>query len=133
MGDYFGHWLDIGKKLKYPPKVFSINWFRIDDNGHYIWPGFGDNIRVLKWIIDRVNDRVEARATPIGLMPHIKDLDLSGLDIPEKDLNKLFEVDPASWAKEVKDIEMFFKKFGNKMPKEILDELESLKKKLTKS
>ena len=76
MGDYFGHWLSIGKKLSSPPKIFAVNWFRIDDNGNFIWPGFGDNIRALKWIIDRVNNRVEAKETPIGLVPHQKDLDL---------------------------------------------------------
>lgn len=130
MGDYFRHWLDIGKKLTNPPKVFSINWFRTDDKGKYIWPGFGDNIRVLKWMIDRVNNKVEAKDTPLGFIPHIKDLDLTGLNIPQENLNKLFEVDAKGWKQEAEGIEEFFKKFGPRMPKEMWDELNTMKKKL---
>ena len=130
MGDYFRHWLAIEDKLVYKPRIFSINWFRTDDNGRYLWPGFGQNIRVLKWIIDRVHGRVQARETPLGLIPDLKDLDLSGLDIPKEDMEKLFRIDRAGWKKEVGDIGEFFKKFGDRMPKEMWEELDAMKAKL---
>ncbi|MFA6320532.1 MAG: phosphoenolpyruvate carboxykinase (GTP) [Candidatus Omnitrophota bacterium] len=130
MGDYFRHWLNIGKKLSNPPKVFSINWFRTDDKGKYIWPGFGDNMRVLKWMIDRINNKVEAKDTPLGFVPHIKDLDLTGLNIPKENLDKLFDIDVKGWKHEAEGIEEFFKKFGPRMPKEMWDELNIMKKKL---
>jgi len=130
MADYFRHWLKIGKRLKHPPKVFSINWFRTDEKGKYLWPGFGENIRVLKWVIDRVNNRVSAKETPIGFIPHLKDLALGGLKISREGLEELFNVDARDWQKEADDIEEFFKKFGDRMPKEIWSELHSLKAKL---
>jgi phosphoenolpyruvate carboxykinase (GTP) len=127
MADYFGHWLNIGKRLTNPPKIFSINWFRTDDQGKYIWPGFGENIRVIKWMIDRVNNRVEGISTPIGIIPKLKDLDMSGLDIPEKKMEKLFELDMDGWLKEAEGIEEFFKKFGSRMPEEMWRQLRKLK------
>jgi phosphoenolpyruvate carboxykinase (GTP) len=127
MGDYFRHWLDMEKRLVHKPRIFSINWFRTDDKGRYLWPGFGHNVRVLKWVIDRVHNRVGAKETPIGLLPHIKDLDLNGLNIPKEDMEELFRLDNAGWKKEADDIAEFFKKFGNRMPKEMWDELEKLK------
>jgi phosphoenolpyruvate carboxykinase (GTP) len=130
MGDYLDHWLKIGKRLSNPPKVFSVNWFRTDDNGKYIWPGFGDNIRVLKWMIDRINNKVEAKETPIGRVPHMKDIDLTGLNIPKENMEKLFNVDIQGWKRESADIEEFFKKFGDRMPKEMWDELNAMKAKL---
>ncbi|HUT28867.1 MAG TPA: phosphoenolpyruvate carboxykinase (GTP) [Sedimentisphaerales bacterium] len=126
MGDYFAHWLDIGKKLSNPPKIFSVNWFRVDDNGDFIWPGFGENIRVLKWIIDRVNSKVQARETPIGLIPHLKDLNLEGLNIPSDSLEKLFEVNLADWDAELKDTRDFLTKFGEHLPREIWHEYERI-------
>ena len=92
MGDYFTHWLKVGKKMKNPPKIYSINWFRKDDEGKFIWPGFGDNIRVIKWIIERVHGHVDAKETPIGLVPNTKDVDMSGLDIPEDKMKKLLSI-----------------------------------------
>ncbi|MDP2912737.1 MAG: phosphoenolpyruvate carboxykinase (GTP) [Candidatus Omnitrophota bacterium] len=130
MADYFGHWLKIGKRLIHPPRVFSVNWFRTDEKGRYLWPGFGENIRVLKWIIDRVNSRVGAKETPIGLVPHLKDFSLDGLNISKESLEKLFDVDADEWRKEAGDIEEFYKKFGARIPKEIWTELHSLKAKL---
>jgi phosphoenolpyruvate carboxykinase (GTP) len=130
MGDYFAHWLSIGKKMTHPPRIFSINWFRTDDNGKFIWPGFGDNIRVLKWVIDRVNDRVGARETPIGYLPHMQDLDLSGLSISKENVEKLFEIKPEQWEKEVADAGEFFAKFGGRFPKELSEELYGLKARL---
>ncbi|MDO8525051.1 MAG: phosphoenolpyruvate carboxykinase domain-containing protein, partial [Candidatus Omnitrophota bacterium] len=131
MADYFRHWLGMEKKLVYKPRVFSINWFRTDDKGKYIWPGFGDNIRVLKWVIDRVHNRVQAKETPVGLVPHVKDLDLSGLDISKDNIEKLFEIDIEGWLREAGEIEEFFNKFGDRMPVEIWDELRRMKEKLT--
>ena len=133
MGDYFRHWLNIGKKLKHPPKIYSVNWFRADENGKFIWPGFGENIRVLKWILDRVNNQVEAQKTSIGLIPHSKDLDLSGLDIPERQLDKLFEVNPEEWQEELRDIEKFLRQFSGRLPQEILEEYEALAEQLNNS
>jgi len=126
MGDYFGHWLNIGRKLTRPPRIFSVNWFRVDDNGNFIWPGFGENIRVLKWIVDRVNNRVGAQETPIGLVPHQKDLDLEGLNISQDKLDKLFEVSPQPWQEELQDVGKFLSQFGKHIPSEIWHEYKSL-------
>lgn len=130
MADYFKHWLDMEKKLVYKPRIFSINWFRTDDKGRYLWPGFGQNIRVLKWVIDRVHSRVAAQETPIGLIPHIKDIDLKGLDISKEDMEELFRIDREGWKKEAQEIGEFFKKFGDRMPKEMWEELGAMKAKL---
>lgn len=130
MGDYFLHWLNIGKRLAHPPKIFSVNWFRINEDGKFIWPGFGENIRVLKWIIDRVYNRIGARETPLGLMPKIEDLELDGLDISKDGLEKLFEVERSQWQEELKGIKDFFKQFGERMPDEIWREYDKLSKEL---
>ncbi|MBF0384443.1 MAG: phosphoenolpyruvate carboxykinase (GTP) [Candidatus Omnitrophica bacterium] len=126
MADYFAHWLKIGKKLTHPPKIFSVNWFRMDDEGKYIWPGFGDNIRVLKWVIDRVNNKVDAKETPIGLIPHLKDLSLEGLNIPHAKLARLFEIDKDGWKAEISDIEKFLSQFGSRLPEGIKEEFKKL-------
>ena len=130
MADYFRHWLEIGKRLSKPPKVFSINWFRTDDRGNYIWPGFRENIRVLKWIVDRINNNVGAKETAIGYVPHLKDLNVDGLNISKENLEKLFALDREGWKHEADDIEEFYKKFGSRMPKEIWDEFNKMKEKL---
>jgi phosphoenolpyruvate carboxykinase (GTP) len=130
MGDYFQHWLHIGKKLAHPPKIFSVNWFRVDDEGAFIWPGFGENIRVLKWIVDRVYNRVKAKGTPLGLVPEIRDLEIGGLDVPKEKLVKLFEVNPESWKQELQDIEKFLNQFGSRMPSEIWREHKKLAEQL---
>ena len=122
MGDYFRHWLNIGKKLKHPPKIFSVNWFRVDDEAKFLWPGFGENIRVLKWIVDRVHNRAKAKETPLGLVPDIQDLETEGMDIPKEKLGKLFEINPESWKQELQDIEKFLNQFGSRMPSEIWQE-----------
>lgn len=130
MGDYFGHWLDMGKHLKNPPKIYSINWFRMNDDGKFIWPGFGDNIRVLKWVIDRVNGKCGAKETPVGLTPLIKDLDLAGLSIPAEDIERLFAINSSEWMTEADDTEKFLKKFDARMPKAMWDELKEMRSKL---
>lgn len=130
MADYFKHWLNMEKKLVYKPKVFSINWFKTDDKGRYLWPGFGQNVRVLKWVIDRVHNRVPAQNTPIGLIPYIKDIDLNGLNISKEDMEELFRIDRDGWLKEAGDIGDFFKGFGQRMPKEMWEELDRMKAEL---
>ncbi len=126
MGDYFHHWLNIGKKLTQPPKIFSVNWFRVDDEGKFIWPGFGENIRVLKWIVDRVHNRAKAKQTPLGLIPDMQDLETGGMDIPKEKLAKLFEINAEPWKQELQDTEKFLNQFGNRMPSEIWQEHKKL-------
>lgn len=130
MGDYFGHWLDIGKRMTRPPRIFSINWFRTDDQGKFIWPGFGDNIRVFKWIIERINNKIGAREAPIGYMPNVSDLDLKGLSISNEKIESLFAVKSDEWQNEVEAAEAFFSKFGGRIPKVLIEELHSLQAKL---
>ncbi|MFH1800043.1 MAG: phosphoenolpyruvate carboxykinase (GTP) [Candidatus Omnitrophota bacterium] len=130
MGDYFGHWLDFGKRLKHEPKIYSINWFRTDENGKFIWPGFGDNIRVIKWIIDRIEGKVGAKETPIGIIPEMKDFDLSGFSIPQDKIQQLFSVDPSEWTEELQEIEKYLRQFGSHMPEAIWQEYRTLTEKL---
>lgn len=126
MGDYFRHWLNIGKRLAHPPKIFSVNWFRVDDEGEFIWPGFGENIRVLKWIVDRVNNRVGAKETPLGLIPELNDLDIQGLNIDKEKFEKLFEIKPSQWQEELQELGSFLNQFGKRLPLEIQQEYKKL-------
>jgi phosphoenolpyruvate carboxykinase (GTP) len=119
MGDYFRHWINMGRLMPRPPRIFAINAFRIDDAGRFLWPGFGENIRILKWIIDRVNGRAAARQTPYGLVPDINTFPTEGLDIPRAHLQKLFEVNRGEWQEEVQDIKAFLDRFGAHLPYEI--------------
>ncbi|MEO0293620.1 MAG: phosphoenolpyruvate carboxykinase (GTP) [candidate division WOR-3 bacterium] len=130
MGDYFQHWLNIGNRLKHPPKIFSVNWFRVDEDGKIIWPGFGENIRVIKWIIDRTKDKVGAKSTPLGYVPYPEDLNLEGLSIPKEKLQKLFEINPSEWGRELLEIKEFFSRFGNRLPNGLWKQYETLKKEL---
>ncbi|MBM4079841.1 MAG: phosphoenolpyruvate carboxykinase (GTP), partial [Planctomycetes bacterium] len=127
MGDYFRHWLNIGRRLTHPPRIYSVNWFRADDDGRFLWPGFGENIRVLKWIIDRVNNRVGAKETPIGLVPDLGDLELDGLSIEKTTVQELFEVNPEEWEGEIAEIQKFLTQFGDRLPREIQQELDTKK------
>ena len=127
MADYFTHWLNIGKKCKNPPKIFSVNWFRTDENDKFIWPGFGDNIRAIKWMLDRIGGQAGAKETPIGLVPNVGDIDMTGLSIPQEKLAKLFEVNMGEWDEEISDIKKFIDQFGSRMPKEIVQEYLSLR------
>ncbi len=133
MADYFRHWLDFGQKLACPPRLFFVNWFRVDEDGSFIWPGFNENIRVLKWIIDRLNNRISACETAIGLVPNLDDLDMTGLNIPRDKMEQLLEIDHGSWSVEAADIEHLYRQFGDRMPPEILQELASLRKRLSGS
>ena len=133
MGDYFQHWLDMGKKLgDKAPKIFNVNWFRTDDEGNFIWPGFGDNMRVLNWIIDRCEGKADATETAIGYVPKPEDIDLTDLDMDIDTLKSILTVDKDTWTKEAAEIEEHYKKFGDRLPKEIRNQLETLKANLNK-
>ena len=129
MGDYFKHWIEMGEILgDKAPKIFNVNWFRVDEEGHFIWPGFGDNLRVLEWMLKRCDGEVDAVETAIGYVPKAEDINLEGLDnFSIETLKGILEVDNAKWAKEAEGIEEFYKKFGDKLPAELRAELEGLK------
>jgi phosphoenolpyruvate carboxykinase (GTP) len=131
MGDYFAHWLSIGKtqgaKL---PKIFYVNWFRTDENGKFLWPGYGENSRVLEWVFERCNGTAGALETPIGRLPKPEDLDMRNLSIPETTLNKLLSVDVDGWLAEVPLIRAHFEKFGDRLPKGLSEEVDRLEQRL---
>ncbi|MCA6071104.1 MAG: phosphoenolpyruvate carboxykinase (GTP) [Endomicrobium sp.] len=130
MGDYFQHWLNIGKKAKKLPKIFMVNWFRKDEDGKFMWPGFRDNSRIIKWMIDRVEGKTGVVESEIGLFPEDNAIDLNGLDIKKETMAKLLRVDKEDWKKEIVMIEEFYAKFGNKIPQELNNYLAELKNKL---
>ncbi len=132
MADYWGHWLKIGaftspEKL---PRIYSVNWFRRDADGRFIWPGFGDNSRVLEWIIRRIEGQADAVETPIGRLPVVSEMDLDGVDITEADLEELFRLDPESWKAEADLTEEYFGQFGDRVPAELRDQLQELRNRL---
>ena len=130
MGDYFQHWIDMGKKIKVQPKIFNVNWFRTDSEGHFIWPGFGDNMRVLDWILKRCEETVDADETAIGYVPKPEDINLEGCSVDKETLKGLLNVDTETWKKEAEGIKEFYKKFGDRLPKELEAELASLESRL---
>lgn len=130
MGDYFQHWIDMGKKIKVQPKIFNVNWFRTDSEGHFIWPGFGDNMRVLDWILKRCEETVDADETAIGYVPKPEDINLEGCGVDEETLKGLLNVDTETWKKEAEGIKEFYKKFGDRLPKELEEELSALESRL---
>lgn len=133
MADYFQHWLDMGKKLgDKAPKIFNVNWFRTDDEGNFIWPGFGDNMRVLNWIVDRCEGKADATETAIGYVPKPEDIDLTDLDMDIDTLKSILDVDKDTWTKEAAEIEEHYKKFGDKLPQELRNQLATLKANLEK-
>ena len=133
MGDYFQHWLEMGEKLgDKAPKIFNVNWFRTDDEGNFVWPGFGDNMRVLNWIIDRCEGKADATETAIGFVPKPEDIDLTDLDMDMDTLKSILEVDKDVWAKEANEIEEHYKKFGDRLPAELSEQLDTLKANLAK-
>lgn len=135
VGDYFQHWIDLGKNSDESklPKVFFVNWFRRDSDGGFLWPGFGENSRVLKWIVDRIEHQAGGQDTPIGIVPTADDLDLDGLDIQGGDVAKALAVNPAEWREEIPLIEEWFEFVGDKLPTGVRDEFESLKQRLAES
>ena len=133
MGDYFQHWLDMGHKIPNAPKIFHVNWFRTDDEGHFIWPGFGDNMRVLDWILARCEDKVDARETAIGYVPYAKDINIEGLnDITIDTVEDLLSVDKASWLEDVENIKAFYAQVGDRVPAIMYEELAALEARLNK-
>ncbi|MFO8030020.1 MAG: phosphoenolpyruvate carboxykinase (GTP) [Cyclonatronaceae bacterium] len=134
MADYFNHWLQIGREIPNPPRIFGVNWFRTDENGKFIWPGFGQNMRVLKWIVERVNGEAFALESPLGWMPRFKDLDWRGLeDFTEEEFNDLMSVDSEIWKQEVLGHEELFSKLYDRLPKEFLFMRELLRSSLWRS
>jgi phosphoenolpyruvate carboxykinase (GTP) len=131
MGDYFAHWLKIGERSGAKlPKIFYVNWFRRDESGKFLWPGYGENSRVLKWIFERCDGKVQAKDTPIGLMPNPADLDVAGLDLPAKKVAQLLNVDTAEWLAELPLIKAHFAKFGSHLPKGLHEEVAKLETRL---
>ncbi len=131
MADYFRHWIDFGKNLAKPPGIFHVNWFRKDEGGNYIWPGFGENLRVLNWIIERTRGNASAEKTPIGFVPAADSLDLKGLDITAEAVQQLFAVDPGDWLEELEGHFSYFEQFGKKLPQGILEEYRALSERLS--
>ena len=131
MGDYWAHWLKMGTLIPNPPKIFHVNWFRTDDEGNFIWPGFGDNMRVLMWILARCEGKVEADITPIGYVPHAEDINIEGLDgITVDTIRDLLSVDKESWLADIANIKEFYAQVGERVPQAMYDELAALEARL---
>jgi phosphoenolpyruvate carboxykinase (GTP) len=132
MADYFEHWLAIGRhEGAQLPKLFNVNWFRKDlESGEYLWPGFGDNSRVLKWVFERCDGGAEAEETPIGLLPTVEALDLDGVDVTDEQMRALLRVDAEEWREEIALVREFFDEFGDKLPGELRDALDGLERRI---
>jgi phosphoenolpyruvate carboxykinase (GTP) len=130
MADYFRHWLNVGRSTPHPPQVFQVNWFRTDSQGNFLWPGFGQNVRVLKWILDRVRGGGKAVETPIGWIPTPDGIERDGLDLPTSTLEELLQIDRADWEHEIGSQRQFFEQFGARLPREIQEEHEALAQRL---
>ena len=122
MGDYFRHWLEMGRRVARPPKIFSVNWFRKDAEGRFVWPGFGQNMRVLKWIVERCEGSAGARETPLGLVPDYDDLDWSGLEFEASRFSSVMRVDPTLWQRELDSHDALFARLGDKRPDRLMQE-----------
>ena len=133
MGDYFAHWIEMGKKIPHAPKIFNVNWFRTDNEGNFIWPGFGDNMRVLMWILARCDEKVDAVETPIGYMPKPEDINIEGLESEGVTLDvmkELLSVDKSLWKEDIEGVKAFYEKIGDRMPKELYDQLAAFEARL---
>jgi phosphoenolpyruvate carboxykinase (GTP) len=133
MADYWDHWVDMGEAFENLPKIFQVNWFRKDEAGKFIWPGFGENSRVLAWIVDRLEGQVDGVDSPLGVLPKVKDLNLTGLKLTEVELAELFKIDKESWLEECKLTDEYFEMFGDRTPVELKAELAELKERLINS
>ena len=131
--DYWDHWLSFTQRSERLPKVFHVNWFRKDADGKFMWPGFGDNMRVLKWIIERCDGRADATKTPIGLVPKPGDIDIDGLDIDTQTVDALLDIDPETWRSEIDDIEAYFGTFGDRLPQGIRQQIERIRNEIIES
>jgi phosphoenolpyruvate carboxykinase (GTP) len=130
MGDYFAHWLEMGARIPNPPKIFNVNWFRTDDEGNFIWPGFGDNMRVLLWILDRCEGKADAVETAIGYVPKAEDINIEGLDISIDTIRELLSIDREHWLEDIDNIKAFYAKIGDRVPATLLEELAALESRL---
>jgi phosphoenolpyruvate carboxykinase (GTP) len=130
MGDYWGHWVKMGTRSDKVPKIFHVNWFRLDADGEFLWPGYGENVRVLRWILDRCQGRGEAVETPIGYVPAVKAIDRAGLDVSEETMQALLHVDKGEWSGELAGMREFFAKFESKLPAEMRRQVDALEKRL---
>ena len=130
MGDYWQHWLDMEKLITNPPVIANVNWFRTDDEGRFLWPGFGDNLRVIEWVLRRAFGEVGAQETALGYEPYPEDIDLEGSGVTKETLSELLSVDPALWKAECAGIREFYAKFGDKLPQRLADELSALEARL---
>ncbi|MDE2038951.1 MAG: phosphoenolpyruvate carboxykinase (GTP) [Elusimicrobia bacterium] len=130
MADYFAHWIEMGRRIPKPPRIFHVNWFRRDAHGKFLWPGFGDNLRVVEWMLERCDGRGAARKTPIGWVPAPEALDLTGLDLPAGALEQLLAVDRLDWEKEAESHEQFFSRFEGRIPPALVEQLAALKQRL---
>ncbi len=133
MADYFGHWLEMGSRVSNPPAIFHVNWFRTDEKGNFLWPGFGENVRVLRWILERVCGQGRGVETPIGFIPTPDALELDGLRLPSGAMEELLSIDRDAWSKEVKEQGLFFGQFGDRLPAPIWQEHEGLSRRLTRA
>jgi phosphoenolpyruvate carboxykinase (GTP) len=133
LADYFGHWLSMGPRLKTAPKIFHVNWFRRDANGKFLWPGYGENVRALKWMLERIEGRAGATDTPIGCVPTPESLALDGLTIPPGTLDELLRVNSSDWAEEEQSVGEFFKKFGDRLPAPLRQEHQALAARLSRT
>jgi len=130
MADYFAHWLRLGQTLRRPPAIFHVNWFRKDADGRFLWPGFGENLRVLLWMVERIHGRDVGAETPIGIVPRPETLSLDGLRLTPEEVKALLHVDPDEWTVEAAEIRAFFGRFGDRMPPELLRSLDRLMSRL---
>jgi phosphoenolpyruvate carboxykinase (GTP) len=130
MVDYWGHWLAMGKRVTNPPKIFRVNWFQRNERGRFLWPGFGENLRVLRWIVERCKDGGQANETPIGYVPMASSLSGDGLKVPKADLDQLVAVDRAAWESNLKSQSDFFDTFGDHLPAGLREEHRALANRL---
>ena len=130
MGDYWQHWLDMGKKITNPPKIFNVNWFRTDEEGNFVWPGFGDNLRVLEWILKRSDEKIDAKETEIGYIPYADDINIDDCDIDKETLESILKVENEYWLEDIKSIRGFYAKFGDKLPEELAKEVDAMEARL---
>jgi phosphoenolpyruvate carboxykinase (GTP) len=130
MGLYFRHWINMGRLMTRPPRIYAMNAFRVDEGGRFLWPGFGENIRILKWIIDRVNGKAGAKETPLGLVPDWNTFSVDGAGLTQSRLQRLFEVRPGEWQDELQDIKEFLDRFGAHLPYEIRNEFNRMSARL---